>query len=87
MRPHVSRDGRALREAPVTDLTTEWFLSRMGSYVGRQIGRLTKRFVAVTAPVRPLAGMGPHVGFERAGPCVRFTTNPAQVCLPLSGSA
>ena len=86
MRSHVSRDGRTLGETPVADLTTKWFLSRMGSYVGRQIGRLTKRFVAIAAPIRPLTGMSPHVGFERTGPCVRFTTNPAQICFPLASS-
>lgn len=75
----MSGDGRALREAPVADLTAEGFLTGVGSYVRRQVSCLAEGLVAVVAAVRTLARVRPHVGLERAGPRVRLAAHPAQV--------
>ena len=87
MRPHVGSDGRALRESPVANLTAEWFLAGMSPYVSRQICRLTEGLVTVTASVRPLARMGPHMRLERAGPGVSLAAHPAQIGFALAGSS
>ena len=47
---HVGGDGAGLGELPVTDVTTERFLPRVGPAVGSQVGRLAERFVALRTP-------------------------------------
>jgi len=76
---HVGRDGRRLREPPVTYLTPERLFARVGAHVRRQVGRLAERFVAVVAPVRFFTRVRAQVGLERAGTGVRLATYPTHV--------
>lgn len=47
---HVRGDGGRLRKLAVTDGAAEGFFPTMSAYVGRQVGSLAERFVAVVAP-------------------------------------
>lgn len=79
MRSHVRRYAAALREAPITDRTTERFLAGMRAHVCRQIGGLREALIAVRTAIRPFARMRAQMRFQRARSGVRFAAQPTQI--------